>query len=74
MTPIRRTRSGSTSTRRRWIVERTLAWTTAKRRCTRDYERNPFHHEAMVTWAMILTMTRHLDKPQPTPPWTTPTS
>jgi transposase len=33
---------------RRWVVERTLAWITAYRRCARDYERLPAHHEAMV--------------------------
>lgn len=48
---------------RRWIVERTLAWISIRRRCARDYERDPFHHEAMTTWAMTLTMTRRIDKP-----------
>jgi transposase len=38
---------------RRWVVERTLAWITAHRRCARDYERLPESHEAMVLWAMI---------------------
>ena len=45
---------------RRWVVERTLAWITAYRRCARDYERLPAHHEAMVLWAMITVMTRRL--------------
>lgn len=31
---------------RRWAVERTLAWITRHRRCVRDYERLPAHHEA----------------------------
>ncbi|GAA2062973.1 IS5 family transposase [Catenulispora yoronensis] len=48
---------------RRWVVERTLAWITTCRRCARDYERDPFHHEAMVISAMALHMTRRLDKP-----------
>lgn len=43
---------------RRWVVERTFAWITRRRRCARDYERLPDHHEAMVHWAAILTMTR----------------
>ena len=45
---------------RRWVVERTLAWITAYRRCARDYERLPAHHEAMILWAMITLMTRRL--------------
>jgi transposase len=45
---------------RRWVVERTLAWITSYRRCARDYERLPAHHEAMVLWAMITIMTRRL--------------
>jgi transposase len=45
---------------RRWVVERTLAWITSYRRCARDYERLPAHHEAAVYWAMITIMTRRL--------------
>jgi transposase len=45
---------------RRWVVERTLAWITRHRRCVRDYERHPHHHEAMVRWAMIRITTRRL--------------
>ncbi|WP_327096070.1 transposase [Nocardia vinacea] len=45
---------------RRWVVERTLAWITRRRRCVRDYERLPEHHEAMVTWSMIILMSRRL--------------
>jgi len=45
---------------RRWVVERTLAWITAHRRCARDYERLPESHEAMVLWAMIALMTQRL--------------
>ena len=43
---------------RRWVVERALAWTTAHRRCARDYERLPESHEAMVLWAMIALITQ----------------
>ena len=61
--------------RRRWVVERTLAWITRCRRTVRDYElprrrgnscypwkyeRLPAHHESIVCWAMIITMTRRL--------------
>jgi putative transposase len=45
---------------RRWVVERTFAWITRRRRCARDYERKPSHHAAMVQWAAILQMTRRL--------------
>ena len=45
---------------RRWVVERTLAWITAYRRCARDYERLPAHHETIVYRAMIITMSRRL--------------
>ena len=49
---------------RRWVVERTPAWITSYRRCARDYERLPAHHEAAVYWAMITLMTRRLARPQ----------
>ena len=48
---------------RRWVVERTLAWITSYRRCARDYERLPAHHEATVYWAMITLMARRLARP-----------
>jgi transposase len=50
---------------RRWVVERTLAWICRRRRCVRDYERLPEHHEAMVKWSMIILMTRRLARPKP---------
>jgi transposase len=45
---------------RRWVVERTFAWISKHRRCVRDYETLPEHHEAMVYLAMIITMSRRL--------------
>ncbi len=45
---------------RRWVVERTLAWIARHRRCVRDYERLPTHHEAMVRWTMIRITSRRL--------------
>ena len=45
---------------RRWVVERTFAWISKFRRCVRDYETLPAHHEAMVHISMIMTMSRHL--------------
>ena len=50
---------------RRWVVERTFAWISKHRRCVRDYERLPEHHEAMVKWAMIALMTRRLARQSP---------
>jgi hypothetical protein len=47
---------------RRWVVERTLTWITRHRRCVRDYERLPAHHEAMVRWSMIRITSQRLTK------------
>ena len=46
-----------------WVVERSFAWINKHRRCVRDYETRPDHHEAMVHLAMITTMTRRLAEP-----------
>lgn len=43
---------------RRWVVERTLSWIFQRRRCVRDYERLPAHHEAMVKWSMLMLMAK----------------
>ena len=45
---------------RRWVVARTFDWITKHRRCVRDYETLPQHHEAMGTIAMIMVMPRRL--------------
>jgi transposase len=45
---------------RRWVVERTFGWIVRCRRCVRDYERLPAHHEAMVQISMIMLMSRRL--------------
>lgn len=47
---------------RRWVVERTNAWVSRRRRCARDYERLPEHHAGMVQIAAIIQMTRSLAK------------
>jgi transposase len=52
---------------RRWLVERTLSWISKHRRCVRDDERLPAHHQAMVTWAMVAVMTRRLARPHRPP-------
>jgi transposase len=48
---------------KRWIVERTLAWITRRRRCVRDYERRPDHHAAFVLVGLGITMSRRLAGP-----------
>lgn len=45
---------------RRWVVERTFGWLVKHRRCVRDYETRPDHHEAVVYIAAIHTLTRRL--------------
>jgi transposase len=45
---------------RRWVVERTFGWIAKHRRCVRDYETLPEHHETMIYIAMIMTMSRRL--------------
>ena len=45
---------------RRWVVERTFAWISKHRRCVRNHETRPDHHEAIVYIAMIMTISRRL--------------
>ena len=45
-----------------------LAWITRCRRTVRDYERLTAHHETIVYWAMIITMTRRLARAPGQPP------
>ena len=52
---------------RRWVVERTFAWISKHRRTVRDYERLTEHHETIVYWAMIITMSRRLARQRQTP-------
>ena len=56
---------GSAVIPRRWCVERTLAWLTARRRLARDYERDPATSEAMIRWAAINTMTSRIAEANP---------
>jgi len=55
---------------RRWVVERTFGWIMKCRRCVRDYERRPEHHETYLYWSMITVMGRRVarHKPAITPP------
>lgn len=50
---------------RRWVVERTYTWISKHRRCVRDYETLPEHHEAMVYITMIMTVSRRLARRRP---------
>jgi transposase len=45
---------------KRWIAERTLAWTSRNRRLARDYERHARKAAAFVRLAMIRLMLRRL--------------
>jgi transposase len=45
---------------RRWVVERSFAWISKYRRCVRDYETLPNHHEAIVYISSIMLMSRRL--------------
>jgi transposase len=56
---------------RRWVVERTFGWIMKYRRCVRDYERLPEHHETYLYWSMITVMGRRVarsQKPAARPP------
>jgi len=60
---------------RRWVVERTFGWIMRHRRCVRDYERLPDHHETYIYWSMIHIMAARLARrhaPAPVAPAPTP--
>lgn len=57
---VKRSEPGFVVLPRRWVVERTFAWISKHRRCVRDYETKPDHHEAMIHIAMIMVMSRRL--------------
>jgi transposase len=50
---------------RRWVVERTFGWIMKYRRCVRDYERLPEHHETYLYWSMITVMGRRVARHKP---------
>ncbi|XUL85273.1 IS5 family transposase [Streptomyces galilaeus] len=51
---------GFTVLARRWVVERTLGQLSQARRLNRDHERRPDHHEQMLWWASLITLTRRI--------------
>jgi transposase len=53
---------------RRWVVERTFGWIMKHRRCVRDYERLPEHHETYLYWSMIHVMAARLARSRPPAP------
>ncbi|MGD0928092.1 MAG: IS5 family transposase [Streptosporangiaceae bacterium] len=53
---------------RRWVVERTFGWIMKHRRCVRDYERLPEHHETYLYWSMIHVMAARVARHQSAPP------
>jgi len=54
---------------RRWVVERTFGWIMKHRRCVRDCERLPGHHETYLYWSMIHIMAARIARRQaPAPP------
>ena len=54
---------------RRWVVERTCGWIMKHRRCVRDCERLPGHHETYLYWSMIHIMAARIARRQaPAPP------
>ncbi|MGW7007355.1 IS5 family transposase [Streptomyces sp. NPDC054933] len=56
---------------RRWVVERTNAWSMQHRRLTRHYEALPATSEAMIKWSMVDVITRRLTSGN-TPTWRDP--
>ena len=46
------------------VVERTFGWIMKHRRCVRDYERLPEHHETYLYWSMINVMASRVGRAQ----------
>ncbi len=46
--------------KKRWVVERSLAWLSDYRRLDKDYERKISHSTAMIRWAMIAFTLKHV--------------
>jgi transposase len=59
---VERTEPGFEVLKRRWVVERTIAWLGRCRRLSKDYEATTKSGEAWVKLAMIHLMARRLVK------------
>ncbi len=59
---VKRTQPGFKVIKRRWVVERTIAWLGRCRRLSKDYEATTDSGEAWVKLAMIHLMARRLVK------------
>lgn len=60
MEPVTRTKQQQlTIYKKRWVVERTIAWQTTSRRLARDYERSPLHAEAFCLISSIVRMIKN---------------
>lgn len=58
--PAPKPKAGFQVQRKRWVVERTLAWLTRFRRLSRDYEGLPSSSEALIQLASIRLMLSRL--------------
>jgi putative transposase len=59
---VKRTQPGFEVIKRRWVVERTIAWLGRCRRLSKDYEGTTDSSEAWVKLAMVHLMARRLVK------------
>ena len=59
-TEITAKQEGFNVVRKRWVVERTLAWISRQRRMSRDYERTTESSESMIYISMVRIMLKQL--------------
>jgi putative transposase len=58
--PVTKTQQSQlTIHKKRWVVERTIAWETTSRRLARDYERKPLHAEAFCLISSIVRLIKN---------------
>ena len=55
------TKDGMKLHKKRWVVERTIAWELCSRRLARDFERKPQHAEAFCYISSISRILRNLN-------------
>jgi putative transposase len=60
MEPVTRTKQPHfTIYKKRWVVERTIAWETTSRRLARDYERKTLHAEAFLLISSVVRLLKN---------------